>query len=84
MKEAKDILLEVADIIAAKNKDYDGAFSKAYKRIGPSYAAGKIYEKTERIITLTQQPPAVENEGLEDALKDCIGYCALYLVEIYK
>lgn len=73
------IAKEVTDTVAKKNTDYDHAFDKAFNRIGPMYAAGKIYEKTERIITLSGQEACVEDEGLDDALRDNIGYCLLYL-----
>lgn len=78
-KEIKDILHEVAEIVEKKEHDYGSAFDRACELLGPTYASGKIYEKTMRIITLTQSQARVENEGLDDALRDCIGYCALYL-----
>ena len=73
------IAKEIVDIVKKKNTDYDHAFDKAFKRIGQMYAAGKIYEKTERIITLSGQEACVEDEGLDDALRDNIGYSLLYL-----
>ena len=74
-----EILNRVGEVVSRKNHDYDHAFDKACDLLGPSYAAGKIYEKTSRIITLSHSEPLVVGESLKDALEDCIGYCALYL-----
>lgn len=75
----KQIFESVHSTIQKKNHDYNNAFDKACERLGDTYAVGKIYEKTERIITLSQDEAMVEGEGLKDALEDCIGYCTLYL-----
>lgn len=74
-----EIFADVARIVLQKDHDYNHAFDRACDMMGNMYAAGKVYEKTMRIITLTHKQALVSNEGLEDALKDCIGYCALYL-----
>lgn len=75
----KEILETVHATIQKKNHDYGNAFDKACDLLGENYAAGKIYEKTMRIITLSKEEAQVEGEGLKDALMDCIGYCTLYL-----
>lgn len=77
-----NIFEEVSVTVEQKNHDYDHAFHKAYQEIGPMYAVGKIFEKYSRIKKLSTAEAKVKNEGLEDALKDCMGYCALYLNEI--
>lgn len=68
----------IADLIDKKNKDYGDAFAEATK-LFRDYPASKIYEKTKRIIQLSKDGNAVQGEGLTDALRDCIGYCVLYL-----
>lgn len=73
------ILAEMGEVIEKKNHDYDHAFDKSCDMFTNIYAASKIYEKTMRIVTLTKEPPQVAGEGLKDAIRDCIGYCALYL-----
>ena len=72
------ICSQVASTIEKKNADYGGAFSEAM-RLFQDYAPSKIYEKFKRIHNLSHAPNRVENEGLRDALLDCMGYCALYL-----
>lgn len=77
-----EMFSNIAHVLVKKNHDYNHAFDKAYNRMGRMYAASKVYEKTERIITLTKTDAQVEEEGLADALMDNIGYCALYLNRI--
>lgn len=72
----------MSDIIEKKNHDYDHAFDKSVDMDGYGYAASKILEKAHRIHTLSHTEGMVQGESLKDALKDCIGYCALYLDRI--
>ena len=67
-----------------KNADYGSAFSEMYDELGIDYAYGKLREKMNRIKVLRKQPNMVENEGLEDALLDTVGYAILTLVELKK
>lgn len=71
-------LNDIASLIEKKNADYGDAFAEA-SGMFRDYPQSKIYEKTKRIIQLSSQDNAVPGEGLRDALRDCIGYCALYL-----
>lgn len=82
MENIKKIFEDVADIIEKKNHDYDHAFDKSVDMDGYGYAASKILEKAHRIHTLSHTEGMVQGESLKDALKDCIGYCALYLDRI--
>ena len=77
--EIPEILADIAAIVKKKDADYGRAFDMACANFGNSYAASKIFEKMCRIVKLTKCPPEVESEALEDSLRDCIGYCALYL-----
>jgi len=81
-KEA--ILEHLLDVQRRKDHDYNGAFDKACNRLGDVYAVGKIYEKTERIITLSGATNEVEDEGLADAVLDNMGYCLLYLARLVE
>ena len=80
-------LSEIAELINQKNHDYGDAYAKACNLFAgyPSenvYSVSKIMEKAFRIYTLGAVANQVPGEGLEDALKDCIGYCILYLNEL--
>lgn len=72
----------IVETIKKKNHDYDNAFAEAYGEIGCMYAVGKIFEKYKRINTLSRSKGEVADDPLEDALKDCIGYCLLYLDQL--
>lgn len=78
----KAICDNVAAIVAAKNEDYNGAFARRYEKRGASYAVDKIGEKCDRIEHLSFNANKVDGETLKDALRDCMGYCALYLDQI--
>lgn len=66
-------------LYAKKNHDYGNSFVKGCDDIGPSYAIGRLYDKMNRLITLSKTDSVVKEESFEDTLRDMACYSLMYL-----
>ena len=78
-KEFEKITEEMRCLYERKNHDYGDSFSRGCKEIGISYAIGRIYDKTSRLVTLTKSKAKVE-EKTEDTLIDLANYAVMTLM----
>lgn len=78
-----DVADEACNLYAAKNHDYGDSFSKGMDTIGSAYGVGRIYDKVNRLITLSKldniEETAVSNETIEDTLMDLACYSIMLL-----
>jgi hypothetical protein len=75
---------ECIELYAKKNHDYGNSFDKGCDAIGPAYAIGRIYNKVDRLITITKTESEVKDESVEDTLKDLACYSLMYLAYLDK
>lgn len=70
----------------AKNSDYGNAFEDALNKpnLGLTYAAGLIYNKSNRFVNLHNKPTCEVSESLEDTLLDLANYCVMTIVWLRK
>lgn len=61
-------------LYALKNHDYGNSFEKGMDTIGTAYGVGRIYDKVNRLITLTKQEAAVKDESITDTVNDLACY----------
>ena len=74
------IVKEMTELYAKKNHDYGNSFDECCDKIGSGYATGRIYDKINRIINLTNnEKEAQVNESIEDTLLDLANYSVMYL-----
>ena len=74
------IVTEMTELYAKKNHDYGNSFDEGCDKIGSGYATGRIYDKINRIINLTNnEKEAQVNESIEDTLLDLANYSVMYL-----
>lgn len=68
-------------LYAKKNHDYGNSFDKGMDAIGTAYGVGRIFDKVNRLTTLTNSDikPAIDNESVEDTLKDLACYSIMLL-----
>lgn len=79
----------ILELIKKKNQDYTSGSNDPFKnfRMVENFGicsteigiATRLSDKFSRASTLIHKPPAVVNEGLEDSLRDIIGYSILML-----
>lgn len=75
------ICKELNGLYVMKNADYGDSFSKARKDV-QNYTNGKLYDKVNRFINLTQNgDQRVKDETIEDTLMDLANYAIMELVE---
>jgi len=79
VKAFADIVGEMTTLYAKKNHDYGDSFDKGMTDIGMAYGIGRLYDKMNRIITLTNVKAEVNDESIEDTLKDLACYSVMTL-----
>lgn len=81
-KEVADFIkqtVDCAELYAKKNHDYGDSFSKGCDVIGEAYAVGRLYDKMNRLVTLSKTDSEVKDESIEDTLRDLACYSLMYL-----
>lgn len=76
---------EIISLHAAKNKDYDGAFYKTMSKWGMTALCIRLSDKMDRLESLVKSDKTeVQDESLEDTLKDIAAYAIMGLVELSR
>ena len=84
MNEFLEILKPVAELLKRKNTDYGGSYDELRDKFGEVAFIIRLHDKLARLKTLTAQKAQVNDESIEDTIKDIIGYCTLELCYIQK
>ena len=77
-----EITNELKEIYQSKNADYGDAFGETFQKLGIVSAVTRISDKTNRLMSLTQNDRQVEDETLEDTLMDLANYAIMTLIEM--
>lgn len=82
--EVKNFIIEThrcVDLYAKKNYDYGNSFDKGMSTIGMAYGVGRLYDKMNRLITLSNpnQKQQVNDESIDDTLRDLACYSIMML-----
>lgn len=64
----------------AKNHDYGNSFDNTCDLFGITAAIVRMYDKMQRIITLSKTESYVKDERIEDTLLDLANYCIMTLM----
>lgn len=68
---------KMTTLYAKKNHDYGNSFNKGMNTIGMSYGIGRLYDKMNRIITLSKVKAEVDDESIQDTLLDLACYAVM-------
>lgn len=80
MSEFKAILDPIADLLDRKNTDYGESYTETRDEFGPTAFILRLNDKYNRLKKLTKEETALVNdESIEDTIRDIIGYCILEL-----
>lgn len=75
-----EIAAECIILYAKKNHDYGNSFNKGMDDIGLAYGVGRIYDKVNRLVTLSRvETSFVKDEGFDDTLFDLACYSIMML-----
>ena len=66
-------------MVERKNHDYDNSFDKTMDKYGDTAYFLRIEDKLNRLINLSKKEAKVNDEKVEDTLKDIIGYTLLMI-----
>ena len=73
------ICSDMCNLYAKKNHDYGDSFNKGMDTIGMAYGIGRLYDKMNRIITLSKVKAEVNDENIQDTLIDLACYSVMTL-----
>lgn len=76
-----DIAADCVFLYAKKNHDYGNSFDKGMSTIGMAYGVGRLYDKMNRLITLSNpnEKQQVKDESIDDTLIDLACYSIMML-----
>lgn len=76
-----DIAADCVFLYAKKNHDYGNSFDKGMSTIGMAYGVGRLYDKMNRLITLSNpnRKQQVIDESIDDTLMDLACYSIMML-----
>ena len=78
---------QCTELYSKKNHDYGNSFDKGMDTIGMAYGVGRIYDKVNRLVTLSKDAEtaiAVTDESIEDTVKDLACYSIMTLCYIKR
>lgn len=85
MEMFEKICKELCNLYEKKNHDYGNSFGRTFEELGIISAITRISDKFHRLVNLTTKVDAkVDDESLEDTLKDLASYSIMTLAEIRK
>lgn len=76
-----DIAADCVFLYAKKNHDYGNSFDKGMSTIGMAYGIGRLYDKMNRLITLSNpnEKQQLKDESIDDTLMDLACYSIMML-----
>ena len=74
-----EVASNCVNLYSEKNHDYGNSFDKGMDTIGMAYGVGRIYDKMNRLVTLTKEQAAVKDESIDDTLTDLACYAIMML-----
>ena len=81
----ESLCCELIALHERKNKDYGGAFDDTMHMFGPTALAIRLHDKVNRVISLVKNNKAeVQDEAIEDTLKDIACYAIMGLEHLYN
>jgi hypothetical protein len=83
IKRHGEICKELTEIYIKKNGDYGDSFGKTFRDLGIMSAVTRIYDKMNRIVTLSKgRNNEVLDESLRDSLIDIANYAIMTVMEL--
>lgn len=70
---------QCVELYSKKNHDYGNSFDKGMDDIGMAYGVGHIYDKMNRLVTLTKKEAQIKDESIDDTLRDLACYSMMML-----
>lgn len=74
---------QCVELYSKKNHDYGNSFDKGMDNIGMAYGVGRIYDKTNRLVTITkdgnEHTIQINTETIDDTLCDLACYSIMML-----
>lgn len=72
-----DTVGKMTRLYSKKNHDYGNSFEKGMTDIGIMYGVGRLYDKMNRIVTLSKTEAEIKDESIQDTLLDLACYAVM-------
>lgn len=83
VEQHERICKKLNETYAAKNHDYGNAFGESYKELGAISAVTRIYDKTNRLVSLVKKKEQkVNDESFKDTAMDLANYAIMLVMEL--
>lgn len=83
VKQFAEEAKQCTELYSKKNHDYGNSFDKGMDNIGMTYGVGRIYDKTNRLVTITkdcnEHTIQINTETIDDTLRDLACYAIMML-----
>ena len=83
VKQFVDEVKQCVELYSKKNHDYGNSFDKGMDNIGMAYGVGRIYDKMNRLVTITkdgnEHTIQINTETIDDTLRDLACYAIMML-----
>lgn len=83
VKQFADEAKQCVELYSKKNHDYGNSFDKGMDNIGMAYGVGRIYDKMNRLVTITkdgnEHTIQINTETIDDTLRDLACYSIMML-----
>ncbi len=79
-----NLLHQIHDQYIAKNTDYGNSFSETFEHFGLTAPIVRMWDKLQRIETLSHQTARVKEESIRDTLLDLANYAIMTVMELDK
>lgn len=76
------ICKELTELYVRKNHDYGDSFHKSFQDFGEVMCAIRMTDKLNRFVALIGKEQMVNDESLEDTVKDLANYAIMTLMEM--
>ncbi len=84
LEEYRQVISELEETYRAKNHDYGDSFAIILEKFGLKSTVIRLWDKLMRLETLCEKEAKVDDESLEDTLKDLANYAIMTVAEIRK
>lgn len=79
-----NLLHHIHEQYVAKNTDYGNSFSETFERFGLTAPIVRMWDKLQRVETLSKQAARVRDESIRDTLLDLANYAIMTVLELDK
>lgn len=84
VKLFEEITKKMCEVYKAKNADYGNSFEESMNKFGLTAGIVRLYDKMNRVSTLSTKERQIKEESIKDTLLDMANYAIMTLMWLEK